>query len=367
MRFLTKILAIAGAILLGSNAAHAALTYTCDPSISAAVCSYLNTTIAGLYNNTFTNVNADMYITYGDTGLASNKYPINSVPYSTYLSDYAANAAASRNPDQASALASLNTYATPVYAGTNVQISGALGQALGIPAGQLTGFTMNYDTTGTTCNLSAAGCYEDLITVTNDRSTPLDHRTGAPITSDAYDFYSAVEHETDEGLGTTSCVASNTSFRPTLFNVCALVPPENGGELAADLFRYSGPGNLIPDSHLSTTPGAYLSYDGGATDGLGTGRYYNTLNNNADYGDFSENSACPGYSTGVPLAVQDAFGCPGQANIDITNDGGPEIAMLNTVGFDLQSAPEPWSVAIILPGVVGLIAVRNRARQRSQA
>lgn len=366
MRVLTKILAMAGAILLGSNAAHAALTYTCDPSISAVVCNYLNTTIAGMYNSTFTNVNADMYITYGATGLAQNEPQINYIPYSTYLSDYAANAAASGNPNQASALASLNTYATPVYAGTNVNISGALGQALGIPASQLTGFTANFDTTGDTCILSAAGCYDDVITVTNNPSTLLFYRTGGPINPNAYDFYSAVEHETDEGLGTESCIASYTRYLPTLFNNCQLAPYD-GDESAADLFRYSGPGDLIPDSALSTTPGAYLSYDGGVTNGLGTGRYYNTLVNNADYGDFSANTNCPGYSTGVALAVQDAFGCPGQANIDITNDGGPEITMLSTVGFDLRPAPEPWSLAIILPGVVGLLAVRNRARQGSHA
>jgi hypothetical protein len=41
----------------------------------------------------------------------------------------------------------------------------------------------------------------------------------------------------------------------------------DGDVSAADLFRYSGPGDRIPDSARSTAPGAYLSYDGSVTYG----------------------------------------------------------------------------------------------------
>ena len=51
------------------------ITYICDPNIDAAVagtCNYLNTAIAGIYANAFTNANARIYIQYGNTGLGSS-------------------------------------------------------------------------------------------------------------------------------------------------------------------------------------------------------------------------------------------------------------------------------------------------------
>ena len=41
----------------------------------------------------------------------------------------------------------------------------------------------------------------------------------------------------------------------------------DGDVSAADLCRYSGPGDRIADSARSTAPGAYLPYDGGVTNG----------------------------------------------------------------------------------------------------
>jgi hypothetical protein len=327
------------------------LSYTCDPSIGAATCTYLNTTIAGLYNNTFTNLNANIYITYGTTGLGQGESPNNVISYSTYLSDYTTNAAASGNPNQATALTSLNTYATPAYAGSSVQISGALGEALGISANDLIGF----DSAGNSgCTLSAAGCYEDVLTITNDPSTLLYYRNGV-IDPDAYDFYSVVEHETDEALGTVSCIETQDT---TLMNNC------DGAESASDLFRYQSAHNLIPDSSLSTAPGAYLSYDSGVTNALGAGVFYNTLTNGEDYGDFVGNYGCP-----TAPYVQDGEGCPGFAGLDITNDGGAEINMLNTVGFDLPASSVPEPATFVLFGVglgfLGMLHQRRRATVRA--
>jgi hypothetical protein len=52
---------------------------------------------------------------------------------------------------------------------------------------------------------SAAGCYNGIITITNDPSTILYYREGT-INPDAHDLYRIVEHETDEVLGTASCI-----------------------------------------------------------------------------------------------------------------------------------------------------------------
>ena len=49
------------------------LTFTCGPNISAATCNSLNTTIAAIYDSTFSNVSANIYIQYGTTGLGSNE------------------------------------------------------------------------------------------------------------------------------------------------------------------------------------------------------------------------------------------------------------------------------------------------------
>ena len=48
------------------------IVYTCDPSVSTAICDYLNTTVAGYYNSTFTNANANIYIAFGTTGLGES-------------------------------------------------------------------------------------------------------------------------------------------------------------------------------------------------------------------------------------------------------------------------------------------------------
>ena len=39
---------------------------------------------------------------------------------------------------------------------------------------------------------------------------------------------------------------------------------------------------------------------------------------------------------------------------------GPEITILDALGYDL--APEPMSLAVMLPGVIGLIGLRRRRR-----
>jgi len=195
--------------------------------------------------------------------------------------------------------------------------------------------------------------------VTNDPSIPLYYdNLGGTEPSDAYDYYSTVEHEVDELLGTTSCITTETA--PLSDGCPGIATPS-----AADLFRYSGPGALVLDSSLSTAPGAYFSYNGGVTDGatanLGI-KYYNTLDNGDDYGDFVSN--CPG----GPFSVQDAEGCAGtDAGLTILNDGGAEINMLNAVGFELypstSSVPEPRMLFILVP-VLLLVVYFTRRRYR---
>jgi hypothetical protein len=339
---------------LGIGAALASagtIDYTCAADIAGATCDYLNTNVAGAYSSTFSNVNASIYIQYGTTGLAATSSVSNDVPYSAYLAALTANTG--MDALQASALASLDSNAGGPYGSGNVAITDALADALGL-GGVAIGGLFGVTTTGAVCSFPSAGCFNAVVTVTNDPGTPLYYdNLGGPEPSDAYDFYGVVEHETDEVLGTASCIATTAA---SLSDGCSY-PNEPS---AVDLFRYSAPGTLVLDSSLSTTPGAYFSYDGGATNGA-NGFVYNTLDNGEDYADFL--STCPG----GPFSIQDAEGCPGtDAGQTILNDGGAEINILNAEGFDLNpqvvsSTPEPGTIALFGLGL-GMLAIYRRRR-----
>ena len=338
------------------------IDYTCAPGVATATCNYLNTTIAGAYSSKFTNASADIYIQYGTTGLASTESYLNDATYSAYVGALTANS--SKDALQVSALAALGTYDFSHYGSGDVGISAALESALGL--GNPTGITA---TGGACLTVGSAGCYDAVVTVTNDPGTPLYYdNLGGPEPSDAYDFYSSVEHETDEVLGTSSCISTDGG---SLSDSCNFFAPNTPS--AVDLFRYSAPGSLVLDSSLSTTPGAYFSYNGGITNGAigpaGTGKLYNTLANGDDYADFV--SSIP--NCGTNQVVQDAEGCPGEdAGLSILNDGGGEINILNAVGYDLASSvspaptPEPGTLSLLGMGFAGLAAVYRRRRPRAE-
>jgi hypothetical protein len=316
------------------------ITYTCDPSISASTCNYLNTTIANEYSSAFTNANANIYITYGTTGLGESvQYP-NLVTYGEYVGALTSNP--NQSAVQTAALSALNTYDSAPYSSDYVEVTAALGTALGFSG--LTGITTGYGG----CTLGTSGCYNAIIVITNDPSTTLYYdNIGGPEPGDAYDFYGVVEHETDEVLGTSSCI--DTQEGP-LTDDCDF-DGGPGNPSAADLFRYNGAGQLaVNASYLgagSAPAGAYFSYNGGTTNGANgianTGKVYNTVANGADYADFLSSSP----DCGTDIAIQDADGCPGEdAGLTILNDGGGEINILNAVGYDLPAqlcAPGTYS------------------------
>jgi uncharacterized protein (TIGR03437 family) len=315
----SSIFAVPAFLLLTTGAAYAGITYICDPTIDAAnagTCAHLNSTIAGLYNNTFSNANASIYIQLGKTELGLSNYSLAQINYSDYLTALTANAQASGNMVQADAVKALNTFDTPLYGTGQVWFPVALAAALG--------FTGNFGLKSdgmTPCQPVGTGnCFDGIITITNDPGTSLYYRVGNEG-PDQFDFYSTVEHETDEVLGTASCIATGP---PSLSDQC-----HNGVPSAVDLFRYQSAGKLVL---ISTTPGAYFSYDGGQTNGA-NGNVYNTLDNGDDYADFV--SSC----TAAP-SVQDAEACAGHdQGIDITNDGGAEINILNAIGYQLHGVP----------------------------
>jgi uncharacterized protein (TIGR03437 family) len=309
----------------------AALSYTCDPNVNTAhagTCDFLNTTIAAIYNNTFTNVNAKIYVQYGKTGLGQSTVGFdNQVTYSAFLAALTSASQASGNAVQQAAVKTLNSFDTTVYGQGMVDTPSALLAALGIPNSQGVVFGTKADgQTFCTTLSTAADCYNGIVTITNDPGTHLYFRTGTQA-PDAYDFYSIVEHETNEILGTSSCIATGGS---SLSDGC---PPSGNTTIpsAADLFRFQSAGTPVL---MSTTPGAYFSFNGGQSNGAGKyQKVYNTLSNDDDYADFLSSKPCQ-----AQQSIQDAEGCPGfDGNLDITNDGGAEINILNAIGYKLAS------------------------------
>jgi PEP-CTERM motif len=347
---------LALAVLGASLPAFGGIQYTCDPTINATqagTCEYLNSIVSGLYGSAFTNANASIYIRMGITGLGSSTTGFfNEISYSNYVTDLTANSVASGNPIQISALAALAANDAGPYGSGEVVITSALGSALGVPNAQLTGTTAG----GAACTIGTSNCYNGIITITTPANLSSEtagtqflywDQTGGTQPGDAYDFYSVVEHETDEVLGTSSCITTQTA---PLSNPCNFLG--NGTPSAVDLYRYLGAGSLLLNSSLDTTPGAYFSYDGGVTNGA-HGAVYNTLDNGDDYADFASNCEF----------VQDATGCLGSKPM-INNDGGAEINILNAVGFDVNSSsvPEPATF-----GLIGLgLAIAGFARSRRQ-
>jgi hypothetical protein len=340
---------------MGSSLASAAgITFTCDSSIDSTVagtCAYLNSSVAALYSSTFTNANASIYITYDPNAGLGQSTPgfFNEVAYGTYLT--ALTATASSDAVDLGALAAMNALDTAAYGTGNAEITSALAGALGITQTVGNGANSVAGTTsgGAICYTPGVGtCYNGIIDITTQAHLTSEEpgqtlyydQNGGTQDANAYDFYSVVEHELDEVLGTSSCVDTNGS----LTNDC----PDSGTPSAVDLFRYQSAGNLVL---LSTTPGAYFSYDGGVTNGSPTGSVYNTVANGNDYADFTANC----------VNVQDGTACLG-SRLDITGDGGSEINILDAVGYNQvnSNTPEPGTMALFGIGLVALGLYRRR-------
>ena len=332
--------------------ALANIQYTCDPSFStyapAGICTSADglngSAVAGVYSSLFSNANASIYITFGGTNAYGQSDTVfTPVPYSDY---YTALATHTDNPV---ALASLGVLGDPLGSQSdgNVDVSSALASALGLTAPSDNGAnTAGLDKNGNPCVLGPGNptCYNGLI---NILAVPGQfYFPPATYTTGQIDFYTVVEHETDEVLGTVSCIAGQNT------NGCQTDPASTDAS-AADLFRYSALGTRSFLNAADGSTGAYFSIDSGLTDIAD----YTNSPNAGDYGD---------WLSIYPYLVQDAQ-VSQQVNLDISTDVGvnsnhypqPEVAVLDAVGFN-RATPEPGTMALLGGSLAVLAAIRVR-------
>lgn len=334
-------LLLAMAALGGSLPAFASVLYSCASNIDATqagTCGALNgATVSGVYSGIFSNVNANIYIQYGNTGVGSSSFNVTSVPYAEY---YAALAASSTDSAALASLTSTDPLLSSAYGNTdgNISVTAALANALGLGSVVPASITAGIEEDGvTSCTLGSAGCYNGVITISNGGGFNYPLSPSDPAPPPDIDFFYVVEHETDEILGTSSCIGLNGADQ------CP------GTDAApADLFRYAAAGTPTFLATADGTP-AYFSIDGGVTS---IAPYINSPLV-GDYGD---------WEAVYPYRVQDGEASPG-TNLDLTNDGGSEIAVLDAVGFNLV-APEPGTLSLFGASLgLLLLALAWRRRQ----
>jgi len=301
------------------------IVYTCDPTVTAVqanVCTTLNTTIAGLYSRAFTNANASIYVTLGMTNaveLSNNDYTVNNKTYSTFRT---ALIAAESDANDMLAVTDSVPAANPYPAYPEVILTNANARALGfaVTSGTLANLSGS-------CPLGTANCYDGVITISN--AVPFYFRTGPAITSGQYDFFTIVEHGTDEILGTASCAFPGT---------CTGLAP-------ADYFRYHSNGTRAhplsgsagtndPCSSVSSSMNACFSLDG-----MHMLQQYNNLDTSLDAGDWTNGCANP--------LVQDTTPCAGIASVDISP--AAEILVLDVVGYTLNTSTLVTNVTSTTP------------------
>jgi hypothetical protein len=368
---------VAVAMVSAAPAFAGSVTFTCDASIAAdgppGLCAAINSTLDPIYNSTFGNANANIYIEFtNNNGLADSTTGFfNEVSYATYQ-------AALQAESTDAAKTTVPVGEPTIFGSDNVNLTSALAEALGITknvdGGSIVGMTPGTNSaTGpsgysgcTTYAIANSGCYNGVIQVNipadleSEISQGYDYRTlGGDSTGSSngnYDFFSVVEHETDEILGTASCVDVGPSGA-----TATTISDQGNCAAAVDLFRYSASG--VRAFNSLTPPLQYFSPDGGITDP--DGATYNTTKGGEDWADFHQGCQF----------VQDAEGCPTSndtGTFDITTDGtgggaGPEVAILNAVGFNLAgtATPEPGTMVLFGAGLAAVGFCRRRRTLRS--
>ncbi len=320
---LVKLLVVFALGMLLGRQARAEITYTCGNSTNASVsmqsiCMNINTRMNAVYG-VFTNVNAHIFIQFGFAGagfVGSSVFEYFILPYTSWHAALMAGATSDNDAASLGPQGSIPATEPAFFTGqgiNQISLTNANARALGRTP------TLGVDsTTELSCSLGTPNCYDGLITISN--TDIFWYRSGTQ--GSAYDFFTVVEHETDEVLGTGSCLDPGSGVNTgKVVNDCI-----SSAAAPVDFFRFSSANARtfsVGCTNLTNCGNAYFSIDNGTT----------MLNgfNNLPYGlDFSD------WSTHCQH-VQDANLCPG-ASFDITSNGGPEVEVLDVLGYKTTAA-----------------------------
>ncbi len=326
---------IAFAVLGGATPVHGQLVISpmIDSSITGnanavAIENAINTSI-GVYESLFTD-NITISILYRYSNTAPNGGPLisgalaesNSTQYSRLYLNYigALSADTPKSANDVTGIANLPAASAFPNNPTRIDVSSANGRAVNLN----TPGAMSADG-----SVGAGGTLDGIVTLNSSASLNFTRPVG---NTGQFDALALIEHETDEVMGFGSILPSTTDGIGN--NV---IRPQ-------DLFRYSAPHSLSLSA--SSAVSSYFSIDGGVASIVAFNQ-----NSTGDYGDWGPSA--------TPL-VQLAFDTA-NTQADVTRNS-PEGIGLDVIGYNLNSVPEPGSLALVGAGAAVLFRYRRRGR-----
>ncbi len=267
----------------------------------------VNDAVAIYASNVVDNLVLPITFAFSTTiGGAQSSYLTTTYSYDAYRTALANHAGTAND---ATALANLPTGTNPVVGAAGVQVTDALGLALGLSGVQTTYGTVTFNTG--TYSLNPAG------------------------------FLGVIQHELNEVLGTSSSLPNNTGT--ATLPTAAIAP--------ADLFRYGSGTARSFDLNTGNDPNNTAFF---RLSGTGPNlQQFNNLPNGGDYADWAATGA-------FGPAPQDWAGSSAVFTSMATSPA--ELQLLDAVGFNVVPVPEQGTLVSLSSVAFGMLTLRRRKR-----